>query len=828
MSDPLPGDPCPRRRFLPDLHQDLQVAVRRLAAAPGFSVAVVATLALAIGATTALFGVVTAVLLRPLPFRDPDAVVMIWSRQTARDQAPFNLPDFIDLRDGNDVLEQMAGIASWSATLTGEGEPQRLQGLRVSGNLFDLLHAGAQAGRPLVAADERPGAERVVVLTDAAWRVRFGASPSVIGRRLALDGEGYTVKGVLPPDLLLPARDVDVVAALAPDTDPLRAERGSIAFVRVVGRLRPGVAPARAEEALTAIAARLRREHPDTNARKIGVRIVPYAEEIVGSFRASLLALFGMVGAVLLVACANLASLFLAQGAARRTEMAARLALGATRGRLARQLLTEVAAYALLGGAGGAVLAWGGIRLLRAMAPADLPRRGDIRLDLATLLFSVVVTLLAAIVVGTAPALFASGTRVVDGLKATARGSSAGRGQRRALSWLVTLEVAAALVLLVLAGLLGRTFVRLAAVDPGFDPQGALAARVSLAGGGFAGRDAIVAYQGRVLEQLRALPVVEAAGAVSILPLSGSMVRIDFTVEGGATERQDVPTAQYRMVTPGYFAAMRVPLRRGRALRDADGATAAPVALVNATLAHRLFGAADPIGAHLLIDDNNGSPRPVAIVGVVGDVTQVSLEGVATNDLYLPYAQLHPDNLQLAAANMTWVVRTRVDPDATARAIGDALRRAAAGVPIAGIAPLGTTLSAALAPRRFTLGLMTLFAFAAVLLAATGTYAVLSFATHQRLDELAIRRALGAGPRQILWLVVGQGMRPVAAGIVFGLAAATALTGLVASMLFGVGANDPLTFGAVACGLGLVAALACLVPAVRAARDGRSRSRLFA
>jgi putative ABC transport system permease protein len=807
---------------------DLRFAARRLLAAPGFSAAVVATLALAIGATTALFGVVQAVLLRPLPFRDPDAVVMIWSRQTARDKAPFNIPDFIDLRDGNDVLEETAGVASWSATLTGEGEPVRLQGLRVSGNFFELLQVGAAVGRPLVAADDRPGAARVAVLTDAAWRSRFGASPAVVGRRLALDGEGYTVVGVLPADIVLPNRDIDMVAALAPDSDPLRGERGSIAFVRVVGRLKPGVTLKRAEDALGAIAARLRREYPDTNARKIGVRLVPYAEEIVGSFRASLWALFGMVGAVLLVACANLASLFLARGAARRTEMASRLALGATRGRLLRQLLTEAGAYALAGGALGVLVAWAGVQVLASIAPADLPRRGDIRLDAMSLLFTAATTLAAALIVGTLPALVASGTRVVDGLKETARGSSAGRRQRRVLSWLVALEVAAALVLLVFAGLLGRTFLRLAAVDPGFDTQGALAARVALAGGGFGSREAILAYQGRVLEQLRALPIVEAAGAVSILPLSGSVVRIDFTVEGRATERQDVPTAQYRMVTPDYFNAMRVPLRRGRALRAADSARAAPVALVNVTLVRRLFGPADPIGAHLLIDDNNAGPRPVEIVGVVGDVTQVSLEGDATSDIYLPYAQLHPDNLQLAAANMTWVVRTRVEADAAARAVGEALRRADAGVPIAGTGPLSSTLSAALAPRRFTLVLMAVFALAAVLLAATGIYGVLSFATSQRLDELAIRRALGAGPRQILWLVVGDGMRPVAAGLLLGLAAASGLTGLVASILFDVGANDPWTFAAVAGGLALVAAGACLVPAVRAARSGDSRARLRA
>ncbi|MGH9869060.1 MAG: ABC transporter permease [Candidatus Polarisedimenticolia bacterium] len=805
--------------MLEGIGRDLRYTARWLLKTPGFSAAVIATLALAIGANCAIFSVVHAVLLRQLPFGEPGALVAVWSRQPSRDDAPFNIPDFVDLRDGNDTLEQMAGIAPWNATLTGEGAAERLQGARVSANLFALLRVGASAGRPLVAGDDRPDATRVVVLTDAFWRRRFGASRSVLGRRLTLDGEGYSVAGVLPPTFVLPTmRDVDLVAPLAPDTDPRRAVRASIAFLRVVGRLKPGVSLERAEQNLSTIADRLRHDHPDTNERKIGALVVPLAAEIVGDVRASLLMLSGAVGAVLVIACANLASLFLARGAARQKEMASRLALGATPARLVRQLLTETSLFVSLGGLCGVGLAALGVRLLAAVAPLELPRRGDIRLDGAALLFTLGVSLIAGVLVGGAPAILAARTSAIQGLNATPRGSSTGRGERRALQWLIAAEVCIALVLLVVVGLLTRSFSNLQAIDPGFQPQAAIGARVSLAGSGYRDRDSVLTYQRRVLERLTEMPAVEAAGAVSISPLSGQMVRVDFTVEGRPIAPQDVPTAQYRMVTPGYFAAMRVPLNRGRMLTALDAATSAPVVLVNETLARRFLAGSDPIGARLIIDDNDTAPRPVTVVGIVGDVKQLTLEGDPTNDLYLPYEQLLTDNLGLAKANMTWIVRTRVDPGPMVKPVREAIERADVDVPIAGVTPLDDHLSSTLAPRRFNLFVIAVFALTAVGLAATGTYAVLSYAVSRRVDELAIRRSLGARPIHILWLVLSQAMRPVLAGIVVGTGAAAGVTRLLTAMLFGIEATDPVTFAGVTAALLGVAAAACLVPALRAAR----------
>jgi putative ABC transport system permease protein len=799
------------------LGHDLRHAARGLGRRPGFTAAVIATLALAIGANGAIFAVINGVLLRPLPFGDPDRLVALWSRQTARDRAPFNLPDALDVRDRNTVLDGVAAFAPWSPTLTGDAAPERLQGVRATANLFTVLRAGVATGRPLVTDDDRPGAPRVVVLADALWRRRFGADPAVLGRRLALDGEGFTVVGILSPGFVLPVRDLEFVAPLVPDADPRRGVRGSIAFLRLVGRLAPGVARERVESALTAIAEELRREFPDANERKIGVRVVPLAEEISGGARASLLALLAAVGAVLLIACANLASLFLARCAARTQERAARLALGATPGGLARQQLAEVGLHAAIGGVAGAGVAAVGVRLLAALAPADLPRRGDLHFDTGGLLVTFGLTLFATFAVGAAPAFLGARTDLVDGLKARARGSSAGRGERRAFAALVGAEIALAFVLLVALALLLKTFANLQAVDPGFLARNAVTARLSLPGSVYSDHDAVLAYQRRVAENLARLPAIESAGAITLLPLSGQMVRVDFTVAGRAFARNEVPTAQYRMVTEGWFPAMGVPLHRGRLFTPLDTAAGEPVVVVNDTLARRLFATGDPIGARLLIDDNDRGARPVTIVGVVGDVKHLALDGDPTNDLYLPYAQMHPDNLNLAVSSMAWVVRTRADPGAATREVRDAIQRADASVPIAGVAPLDATLAAVLAPRRFQLLVIAIFAAAAILLAATGVYAVLSYSVGMRRDELAIRRALGAQPRQILRLVLSEALRPVVAGIAAGAAAAVALARLLGALLFGLSPTDPWTFAAVAAGLLFVGALAGLVPALRAA-----------
>jgi putative ABC transport system permease protein len=792
--------------------------MRMMLKAPTFSAAVIATMTLAIGANAAIFSVAHAVLVRQLPFRSPDQLVFIWSRQTVREKAPFNIPDFIDFRDGNAVFERISALAPWNATLDGAGEPERVQGLRVSADVFETLGADAAVGRTLRPEDDRPGASPVAVLTHGLWVRRFGAEPGVIGRRLVLDGETFTVVGVLRPSFFFPVRDAEFAAPLAPDADPRRGIRASMAFLRTVGRVRPGISPDRAHEEMTAIAARLQREYPETNARKIGVTIVPIADEIVGGYRATLLALAAAVAAVLLIACANLANLTLARASTRGTELATRLALGATRARLLRQLLTESMVLAAVGGVTGAGAAAGGVSLLLAFAPADLPRMQEIAVDRTVLLFTLVTTIVAGIAFGLIPAFVASRADLNSSLKDGARGASDGRDRRRARRGLVAAEVAVAVVLSIVVGLLARSFANLQAVRTGFDAAGVVSARVSLAPSRYGTSASITSYQRRVLSSVLSLASVESAGAVSILPLSGQMVRVDFTVEGRPTARERVPTAQYRIVTPGYMRAMRIPVLRGRGLTEQDSDVTRPVVIVNDALARRFFADREAIGAHLLVDDNNAGPRPLEVVGVVGDVRQMSLDGDQTMDLYVPYEQLHEDVRELAAANMYWVLRGRTGSVTRVEQVRRAMRSADPAVPISDLRSLEQSMTTAVAPRRFNLLVLAVFAGAALLLAATGIYAMLSYSVSQRARELEIRSALGARPNDLLLLVVGQGLTPALTGIALGLAVAFAITRTLANMLFGLSATDPVTYAGVSLGLFIVAVASCVGPGLRASR----------
>jgi predicted permease len=673
----------------------------------------------------------------------------------------------------------------------------------------------------LVPADDRPGAPRVAVLAHGLWMRRFGADPGIVGSKLVLDDEAYTVVGVLRPAFFFPVRTAELATALSLDSDPRRAVRSSTAFLRAVGRLKPGVSRERARDALASISARLRQEHPDTNARKIAVTVLPIAEEIVGAFRAALLALAAAVAGVLVIACANLANLTLARGSARAAEIATRLALGATRARIARQLLTESLVLAAVGGIGGAAAAAVGIRALLAAAPADLPRISEITVDPAVLLFTLGATVAAGLAFGLVPAFVASRTDLARSLEETGRGASDGPRGRRARAALVAAEVAVAVVLSIAVGLLGKSLANLESVRLGFDPEGAASARVALPPSRYPAPRSVSAYQRRALESLRALPWVDSAGAVSFPPLSPQFVRVDFTVEGRATARDRVPTAQYRLVTPDYMRAMRIPLVRGRGLLEADSETGRRVVLVNETLARRHLGGGDPIGARLLVDDNDAGPRPLEIVGVVGDVRQLTLDGEPTLDLYLPYDQMHPDGAPFARS-MTWVVRSRAGSGTPPRTVEEdlreALRAADASVPLADRGPVARSIAAALAPRRFQLVVLAVFAASALLLSATGIYAMISYSVSRRTREFAIRSALGARRGDFLLLVARQGVVPAAAGVAAGLAASFAAARALSSMLFGLGAADPATFAAVPALLLAVALAACVGPGLRAAR----------
>ena len=800
---------------------DFRYSLRALRKTPAFTVGALVTIALTVGATTAIFSVVHGVLLRQLPYQNVDRVFWMWSDQPGRDRSSFNVPDFLDYRARARTVDGLAGFFGFGASLTGEDAGERVQGLRATGDFFDVLGARAQLGRLLQTADETPGADRVVVLTDRFWTRRFNGDRNIVGRRIRLNGDEHAVMGVLAPGFVTPIRDVEFIVPFNPENDPRRGARNSLNFIQGVGRLRESGSFSLAAGELNGIARRLQEEYPVENARKRGVQLVRVIDGVVGSVRTALWTIFAAVGGVLLVACANLANLTLTRAAGRRKEMAVQLALGASRWSVARQCLIETVTLGIAGGMLGALVARFGVAGLLAFAPADLPRLGEVRMDLAVLLFSLLASMLTGVLFGVIPALVSARVDVRDALHGSSRGTTS--GGRRLRGALVSCEVAFAVALLVVMTMLAKSFANVQAVTPGFDPAGVLSARLSLPPKQFANREMIVGFQRSLLERISALPGVSHAGAINLPPLTGSVVRVPFTVDGRAVERERVPVAQYRLVSAGYFEAMGIPLKRGRTFSDRDTGTTQPVVVVNAALADRWLNGLEPIGARLLVDDNDSAPRPIEIIGVVGNVRQLALDATdPTWDMYLVYPQLHPDTLGLAVANMFWVTRTSGDPTTLANAFVQELRRIDPEVVASQIRPLERSLSEAIAPRRFNVSLIAAFGAAALALAVTGIYAVIMYSVSQRAREIAIRVALGARRSNIVRLVVGDGAQSIVVGIVVGLAMAMVLLQFVSTMLFGITSSDVATFGQVS---GVVAAaglLACALPAVRALRSGGS------
>jgi putative ABC transport system permease protein len=798
------------------LLSDIRRGFRTLVGTPAFTLGAVMTVALAVGATTAVFSVMYAVLLRQLPYRDADAVFWIWSDQPGRDRTPFNVPDFIDYRETTRTLAGLAGFFAYGANLSDEASAERVQGLRATGNFFEVLGVQARLGRLLRPDDERADASAVVVLAEPFWVRRFGGDPAIVGRTIRLNGEPYTVVGVMAAGFASPLRDGEFVIPFSPDRDPRRRARNSLNFIIGVGRLAERVSLPEAASELNATARRLQTQFPVENARKRGVRLIGVLDGIVGGFRTSLLTGFAAVAAVLLVACANLANLMLARTASRRKELAVLLALGSSRGQIVRQVLIEALLVAVAGGLLGLIVARASVVALLALAPAGLPRTGEIRIDTLVLLFAQSASLVAALLFGGGPAWAAARGDARDALLSSSRGTTG--GGRRLRSALVSAEVALAVVLLVVMALLAKSFANAQAVAPGFDPQGVLSARLTLPANRFTTRESIVTFQRALAMNLAALPGASHAGAVSLLPLSGLISRVPFTVEGRDIERERVPAAQYRIVTPGYFETAGIPITRGRRFTEHDSATTLPVAIVNEALARQWLDGLDPIGARLLVDDNDVGPRPVEIIGVAGNVRQMTLDGEPTWDLYLVYPQIPDDNVALAAGNMFWIVRTTADPLSLASGLARAVRQTDPEVATSQIWPLAQYLAEAVAPRRFSVLLMAAFAVAALALAITGIYAVSSYGVSQRAREIGIRIALGATGVGIVRLVVGQSMRFVAIGVAAGLILALGASQLIATMLFGVSATDVGTIAQVSAVVSAVAGVACLVPASRAAR----------
>ena len=798
--------------------QDIRYGFRGLIKRPGFTALVVLVLGLAIAANSSIFSIVNAVLLKQLPFRDPDRLVWVWATRKNVSRAFFSIPNFIDTRDQNSTLSEVAPFAIWGATLTGQGEAERLQGVRIAANAFRMMGVEAASGRTLDAEDDNPSNARVAVLSYGLSQRRFGGPSQAIGQTLALNGDLYTVVGVLPPRFVIPNAEVEVAVPLRMDTDPRRTERGSN-FLRLLGRLKPGVTAQQAQADLGAISNRLRDQYPDDNGNLTPPRVLAVQDELVGGYREGLWVLLAAVGTVLLIACSNLASFQLARAAVRHREVAIRAALGATRWRLMRQLLTESMMLALGGGCLGLLLAVWAKDLLLALSPADFPRAAAVNLDGRVLLFSIFITLFAGLALGLAPAVWATRSNLNADLKEGGKGSGAGLKDRLRGIFIVA-EVALSLTLLVGAGLLIKSFARLHAVDPGFNAEHLLTVRLSLPSSRYGSAESVKLFYDKFAPRLAAFPGVESVSAVNALPLSGLNARADFTIAGrAAPDPHDTPAAQHRWVTPGYFQTMKIPVVRGRELTDLDNEHSAGAILIDQALERRFFHEQEPIGAHILINMGDGNPaREYEVVGVVENVKHTGLNDDPTPTLYGPIPQAPKSAVPFLANNFSLVVRNSVDSQVLAESVRKELRGVDAEVATSNVRPMDEVLAASVAARKFNMELLAAFAGTALLLAAAGLYAVLAYLVSQRTREIGIRLALGARPRNVLYLIVRHGMKLTLVGVGIGIAAALAATRLMSGLLFAVTPTDAATFVAASSVLIIVALVACYVPARRATK----------
>lgn len=794
------------------LLQDIRYSIRALLSKPGFTAVAVITLALGIGATTAIFSVVNSILIRSLAYNEADRIMTVGPIYQDKGQGLgySSYPNFADWREQNRSFEEMAAFRARGVSLTGDDQPERISGARVSSGFFPVLRVQPLLGRTFISAEEKPASNLSVVIGYELWQRRFGSDADIIGRAVMLDGRSYTVIGVLPEGFEFPLLGkTEVWTSVSLDGNTLQ-ERGAQMY-GVIARLKDGVARPEAQMDMTTVAANLSRQYPEQN-RDVPVGVVALQEQMVQGVRPALLILLGAVGFVLLIACANVANLLLVRASLREKEMAIRAALGASRFRLIRQLLTESLLLAVASAAVGLLLALWGIDLLRAFAPDSIPRLDEIKIDSRVLAFTTCITLLTGLIFGLAPALQTSKLDLNRSLKEGARSSGGGAARGRMRRLLVIAEVAMALVLLAGAGLLIKSFYRLQQVDLGFNPEDVLTLRVSLPAARYADKDKITAFYDQTLKRIKELPAVETAASTSFTPLSNTTFFIGFTVEGWPPAKPaDLPPAQFRSASPDYFNAMQIPLNRGRHFTEADRKSSPPVAIINAEMARRYFPDDDPVGKRLSLQMSLGEGEPPwrEIAGVVGDVKHFGLDAEVRPEIYVPYAQ-HP------ASTMTLVVRTASDPASLTDAVKTEIRAIDKDQPVSGVATLESYVDRSIAGRRFSMMLLMAFAAVALLLAGVGVYGVMSYAVAERTREIGIRVALGAARRDIFKLVVGQAAVLLMIGLAAGLIGAFALTRLMEGLLFSVSTTDPLIFLTVTIALAAVALLASYIPARRA------------
>ena len=804
--------PRARSRGTGFLTSDLRYAVRGLRKKPLFAAAAVLTLALGIGANSAIFTVVSAVLLRPLPYPAPDRLMTVWTHNPRqgynKDVSAY--PNFDDWRRRSTSFEGMSAYFDANFTLTQAGDPAQIWGAIVTPGFFETLGVAPALGRTFGTGEGDAGGARAAILSHGLWQTRFGGDPAIVGRTVMLNSVSHEVLGVMPASFAHPETAV-VWTPLAPSERlaPFMQSRTAY-WLQVVGRLKPGIDRRAAQSEMDTIAAALERQYPDGNTG-IGVRLVPLHEEIVGDVRQPLLILFGTAMLVLLIACANVANLLLARAASRQRELAIRTALGAGRRRLIAQLLTESLVLAAVGGGVGLLLAAWGIQALPALAPADLPRLTGVRIDSSVILYTSLAALVTGLVFGAAPALQSAAATAGEFLKERGVESKGARGRRLRAAFAIA-EVAVALVLVIGAGLLVRSVVAMNNVDLGFDPRGILAVRVELPRARYPEEAQITAFFDDLASRLRALPGVESIGLGSSIARASQSSTL--SVRGRPAPAPNVRnlSVPWDSVTPEFFTTLKIPLRRGRLFTNADGPATPRVVVVNESLARRFFPDEDAVGQRVTYDDpTDAQARWLTIVGIVADTRRGGVDREPRAEVYYPFTQL-PER------RMNVLLRTSGDPLALARPAQAQVWAIDANQPTASVRSVEAILADAQANRRFTTLLLGLFSIVALALAAIGIYGVIAYSTAQRVHEIGIRMALGASRTNVLTGVLKEAVVIGVAGLAVGMAAALALTRFLSGLLFGVGARDPMTFVALPLGLLLVAVLAALIPAARAVR----------
>ncbi|HVF43315.1 MAG TPA: ABC transporter permease [Pyrinomonadaceae bacterium] len=806
------------------LFQDVRFALRTLWTNRGFALVAVAALALGVGANSAIFSVVNAVVLRPLPYKDPERLVALWVglNQKGFEELEVSAPEFTDFRTRSSSFERVAAYSAGGFNMTGAGEPERIQGLNATADLFPALGVAPLKGRAFTEEEDRPGGDGVVVISHSLWRRRFGGDANVIGKSVTLDGQTCTVVGVMPASFHFPDNDTDIWKPMAFDAEMLGPNNRGSHFLSVVGRLKEGVGVEGASAEVAALARTVGGENATTYPRGLTATLRPLQEEVVGeSVRRPLFVMLGAVGLVLLIACANVANLLLARAASRRKEVAVRTALGASRARIVRQLLTESLLLSLAGGACGLVLALWGVDLLVALAPAGTPRVEEVGLDARVVGFTFAVSLFTGVVFGLAPALHASKVDLNESLKEGSRGSTEGPKRGRLRGALVVAEFAIALVLLAGAGLLLKSFARVQEESPGFDASNVLTMRVVLPEAKYRGYEEHRAFYSNLFARLRRLPGVEAVGANNLLPFNGSVGSRTFLIEGRPVPPgQPKPEEQLRFVTPGYFEAMRVPLLRGRDFGERDINGEPRVAVVSRSMAERHWPGEDALGKHIAYSGIKQGDKPdwIEIVGVVGDVKHRGLDIDSRPEIYVPVNQPLFASRPVPPLSLYVAMRTKGDPASLAPAARREVLAVDPEQPVANMKTMRQRIDESVAPRRFNMALLGLFACVAVALAAVGIYGVMSYAVARRTHEIGVRVALGAQGRDVLRLVLSQGMWLAVAGVGAGLAIAYGATRVMSSLLYGVSATDTLTFALVSLLLTAAALLACLIPAWRATK----------